>query len=113
MKTQFTMSVEEAEARLRISMSDFMPYEDNEISVKIVLPDVAPIHNLPLNCASRIALIKLVMQLSDDLIDQRINLSTRTNGQNGQIGKPYFGLSDAKSYVENFIKANYPPAKDL
>jgi glycyl-tRNA synthetase (class II) len=110
MKTQFTMSVEEAEQRLRISMADVMPYNDNEISVKIVLPDVAPIHNLPLNCASKIDLIKLVRKLSDDLIDQRLNLSA---GTIGSIGKSYLGLADAKAYVENFIKSNCPPEEDL
>lgn len=101
------MSVEEAEARLRISMSDVMPYEDNEISVKIVLPDVAPIHNLPLNCASKIALIKLVRQLSDDLLEQRLPL--QLDGWPSLRGGKYLGLSDAKAYVENFIKSNGSP----
>ena len=100
------MSVEEAEQRLRISMADVMPYVDNEISVKIVLPDVAPIHNPPL---SKIALIKLVRQLSDDLLEQRQPLLYGDGDlRAGNVGK-YFGLSDAKAYVENFIKSNCPP----
>lgn len=106
MKTQFTVSVEEAEQRLAVSMFDDVPYVDNIVSVKIVLP-VEQTDNLPLNRASKIALIKFARTLAEDYRNGRLTMTNRdTNGP--RIGEPYFGLGDAKDYVENYLKANTP-----
>ena len=98
------MSVEEAEQRLAISMSDQIPYQDNDVSVKIVLPEVRN-DNLPLQQASKIALIKLVRTLAEDYRYDRLTMTNReTHGP--RVGEPYFGLADAKAYVEKYLKDN-------
>ena len=105
MKTQFTLSVEEAEQRLAISMSDQIPYQDNDVSVKIV-PEVRN-DNLPLQQASKIALIKLVRTLAEDLRMGRIQL-TNCETYGPRVGEKYMGLADAKSYVEKYLKDTSP-----
>ena len=103
------MSVHEAEQRLALSMSDVLPDEDNDVSVKIVLPE-APVQmeNLPLQQASKIALIKLVRKLAEDLLEKRVNISVRQLP--GGYTEHYFGLADAKYYVEQYLKDTAPKA---
>lgn len=97
------MSVAEAEHRLAGLMFDELPYSDNEISVKIVLPEVRN-DNLPLQQASKIALIKLVRTLTEDVLQNRVKITSRDLGD----GEKYLGLADAKEYVEKYLKANSP-----
>jgi hypothetical protein len=104
------MSVHEAEQRLALAMSDVLSDEDNDVAVKIVLPEtsVAQDDNLPLQRASKIALIKLVRKLAEDLLEKRLPISTRQLP--GGYTEQYFGLADAKSYVETYLKDTAPRA---
>lgn len=106
MKTHFTMTVAEAEHRLAGLMFDELPYTDNEISVKINVPEVGS-DNLPIGQVSKIALIKLVRTLAEDVLQNRVKVTTREAG-NPYAGEKYFGLGDAKEYVEKYLKANSP-----
>ena len=106
MKTTITMSVSEAEERLSSKMLDDLPYSNNEVSVKIDVSE-PQFDNLPLNRASKIALIKLVRTLAEDILQNRVKIATREPGT-PYAGEKYFGLGDAEEYVENYIKINYP-----
>lgn len=100
------MTVAEAEHRLAGLMYDELPYSqrsDNEISVKINIPE----DNLPIGQVSKIALIKLVRTLAEDVLQGRVKITTREAGS-PYAGEKYFGLGDAKEYVENHLKANSP-----
>lgn len=106
MKTQITLSVEEAEQRLASKMLDDFPYSDNEVTVKIV-PIEVQYDNFPLNRTSKLALIKMVRTLAEDLINNRVKISTC--GPESQLcGEKYFGLADAKEYVEKYLAVNSP-----
>jgi len=102
MKTQITLSVSEAEFRLASKMLDDLPYSDNEVSVKIALPEVRN-DNLPLQQTSKIHLIKLIRTLAEDILQNRISVSTREPGTPG-AGEKYLGMADAKEYVEKYLK---------
>lgn len=106
MKTTITMSVEEAEERLASNMLDDLPYSNNKVSVKI---DVSKpqFDNLPLNRASKLALIRMVRTLAEDLLNNRVKVSTH-GPESHLCGEKYFSLANAKEYVENYIKINYP-----
>ncbi|NBR06949.1 MAG: hypothetical protein EBT92_14405 [Planctomycetes bacterium] len=106
MKTKFTLSITEAQDRLASHMVDDLPYSENEIEVEIV-PQVVPSDNLPLNKASKIALIKLVRTLSDDLLNNRLKLTTRGEFEPNP-GAKYWGLAEAKDYVEKYLMYNTP-----
>lgn len=104
------MSVEEAEQRLVKTMSAEIPYSDNKVVVNIVLP-VEQTDNFPLHLASKIALIKFARTLAEDYRNGRLTMTNReTNGP--RIGEPYFGLGDAKDYVERYIKSITPLTVD-
>lgn len=100
------MSVEEAEQHLASKMLDDLPYSDNELTVKIVPPEIQ-YDNFPLNRASKIALIKMIRTLAEDLLNNRVKVSTREPGTPG-AGERYFGLGDAKEYIEKYIAVNSP-----
>ena len=100
------MSVEEAEERLASKILDDLPYSDNEVTVKIV-PIEVQYDNFPLNRTSKLALIRMVRTLAEDLLNNRVKVSTR--GPESQLcGEKYFCLAAAKEYVENYIKINSP-----
>ena len=101
MKTKFTLSVAEAEFRLASKMQDDVPYSDNEISVEIVLPEM-PSENLTLRNTSKIALIRLVRKLSDDLLAGRLYLTPAEAG----APTPYLGLGESKKFVESYLRDN-------
>jgi hypothetical protein len=106
MKTQITLSVEEAEQRLASKILDDLPYSNNEVSVKIDVSE-PQFDNLPLNRVSKIALIKMVRILATEALNNRIKVSIREPGTPG-AGEKYLGLADAKEYVENYIKIHSP-----
>jgi hypothetical protein len=108
MKTKITLSLAEAQDCLANHMADNLPYSNNEVEVEILPPaSDAPTDNLPLNRASKIALIKFARTLAEDYRHGRLGMSNReTIGP--RVGEPYFGLADAKAYVENYLKANSP-----
>ena len=108
MKTKITLSLQEAQDRLAAKMVDDLPYSDNEVEVEIVPPPVAT-DNLPLNKASKIALIKLVRTLSDDLLNNRLRMTTR-GAFEPDPGSRYWGLGEAKAYVEKYLVDNTPKA---
>lgn len=111
------MTVAEAEHRLAGLMFDEIPYSDNDISVKIVVPVVnVPTENLPLQQASKIALIKMVRSLAEDLRHGRLKMTSHrdctTDGRTTLGVERYFGLADAKDYVETYLKNNDFRKKD-
>jgi hypothetical protein len=108
MKTKITLSLAEAQERLAARIINELPYGDNEVEVEIVPPSASvQTDNLPLNKASKIALIKLVRTLYEDLLNNRLKLTTRGEFEINP-GSRYWGLGEAKAYVENYLKANNP-----
>lgn len=106
MKTKFTLSVAEAEFRLASKMQDDVPYSDNEISVEIVLPEM-PSENLTLRNTSKIALIRLVRKLSDDLLAGKLYITpNRWDADATDAPAPFLGLGDAKKFVEAYLRDN-------
>lgn len=102
MKTLITLSLEEATNRLQTSMSDDVPFSENDVTVEIRLP-VVQTDNLPIQQTSKIALIKLVRALAEDLRYDRV---TMTGMNQLAASDKYFGLGDAKAYVEKYLKDN-------
>lgn len=100
------MSVEEAEQRLASKMLDDLPYSDNEVTVKIV-PIEVQYDNFPLNRTSKLALIRMVRTLAEDILQNRVKVTTREPGTSG-AGEKYLGLGEAKEYVEKYLTVNSP-----
>ena len=102
MKTKFTMTIEEAQARLSNSMADDLPYSDNEVEVIILPPET---DNLSLNKVSKIALIKFARAFADDLLNNRVKLATRGEFEFPPFSK-YCSLGETKAYVEKYLTDN-------
>lgn len=101
MKTKITMSIAEAEIRLAASMFNDIPFDENEIKIEIVPPS-SDLEYHSINKTSKIALIKMVRTLADDILTKRLKTTVREYGFDE--GTSYLELSDAKNWVENYVR---------
>ena len=100
------MSIEEAQFRLSNKMTDDLPYSDNEVEVIILPPEIkVQTDNFPLNKVSKIALIKFARAFADDLLSNRVKLSTRGEFEFPPFSK-YCSLGETKAYVEKYLTDN-------